>query len=311
MLVKILLEICIVLFGICLIIAAGVYFISTIFKNQKIISILSPFVNWFKKKKISVNELVQSIISILALLIALYALTVDSIRDSESSIRFSESVNREKSQHSEAMNIYQKQTKLTEKYSASADSMLETLRKQSQIADMQFENQMVLTQPGINIIYQIQDSKKTSLLYENQNMLMPEIILEMYNYGSRTADGVLLSAQIISPNAKIIHRFDNIDNLRVLPKATLNQYLYPIVASEDKHFFLIVIDITWLDVFNKNKVFNERLYNKFIRETNDYYTSGTAEKIYIDLVKQITSKPHKVVTSNHDIRNYMYEVYNK
>jgi hypothetical protein len=311
MIVKNLLEIGIVFFGICFIIAASIYFISTIFKNQKIQGIISPFANWFKKKKISINALVQSIISILALLIALYALTMDSIRDNESSIRYSESVGREKSQHSEVMNIYQKQTKLTEKYSASADSMLETLRKQSQIADMQFENQIVLTQPGININFQIQDTKKTSLLFENQNMIMPEIILEMYNYGSRAADRVSLKVQIISPKAKIIHRFDNIENLRVLPKATLNQYFYPVVAIEDKSFFLIVIDITWSDVFNKNKVFKERLYNKIIREANDYYTSGKAEEIYIDLIKQIISKPHKVVTSNPDIRNYMYKVYNK
>lgn len=308
--IKIILEIGIALLGMCLLFLVGICILSTTIKSRKIKKIIFPFIRWFKTQNISFGDLTQTIISFLALLLALYALTMDSIRDNDSSKRYSESVKRDSSQHLEIINVYQKQTELIEKYSTSADSMLKVLKKQAKTADMQYENQILLTQPGVNLNYQIQDTKKTSLSYENKNWIMPKVIIEMYNYGSRTAEKVSLTVQIISPDAKCIQHFDKVENLHVLPEATLNEFYFPVIALEDKNFFLMVVDITWKDKIN-NKLFKEKLYNKFIREKNDFYTFGKAEQVYIQLIDQIISNPSKIIRSNPVIRKYMYDTYNK
>jgi len=308
--IKNLLEIGITIFGTSLLIVVLIILISIFIKNDRIQNTISAIQVWFTNHNSSLGELLQSIISILALLVAIYALSTDSLRDNESSKRYSKSVNREKEQHVEIMKVYQKQTSLISKYSESADSMLELLRMQSLIADQQFENQILLTQPGLNINFRLQDTNKTFLFFKDYNWFMPELIVETFNYGNRTAKKALLNIQVVSPKARSVHSFVGEKEFYVLPKATLDKYYFPVIALEDKSFFLTAVKITWFDEF-KRKIFNQKFYNKFVREKNNFYSSGDAEKNYIELVEQIISKPSKIVTSDPKIREYMYKVYNK
>ncbi|OFX54865.1 MAG: hypothetical protein A2046_07080 [Bacteroidetes bacterium GWA2_30_7] len=262
-------------------------------------------------KDISFKDKIQIFVSLLAISIAIYANTMSSIRDSASSLRNSESVKREKQQHNEIIKIYKEQKELLEKYNQNADSMLEILKLQANIADLQFENQNIITQPGVNVTTLIQDTLNTFLNFEDEQCIMPECILKLHNYGSRIAKNVRVDVKFISPNSKIIHSLENRTIISILPKATCEKIYYPIISLKDKKFFLIVIDIVWMDEFNKNKKTIQHLLYKCIRENNDFYSDGIAERVYLNLAKKIIDNPSKIVIESKNIRKYMYDTYNK
>lgn len=209
------------------------------------------------------------------------------------------------------MNVYSEQIKLLEKYGESADSMLEQQKLQAKIADLQFENQKILTQPGINLNFQIQDTLNTQLDFDNDKWIMPELIIQLYNFGNRIAKDVKIEVRIISPLARKIHHFQQENDSYVYPNATLNKFYFPAVNLKDKNFFLMVIDIQWTDEFNDNKLFKERLYEKCLRERNNFYTIGTATGAHLELIKDILNKPNKTFSNSPVLRDYMYKVYNK
>jgi hypothetical protein len=273
---------------------------------QRIQKLVKSLLGWFKLNRI------QTFTSLLAIMLAIYALTKDSIRDNESSQRYSESVNREKKQHQEIMDVYAEQKKLLLKYNESADLMLGQLKTQAEIAKLQFENQKIITQPGVNINkIQIQDTLNTSLEFEGDNWIMPEVVLPLYNFGNRTAKDVTVIARFISPIAKNIHYIKKDTILFLYPKATIAAMYYPVINSKEKNFFLIVIDLGWTDKFNNNKKIEQRLFYKCLRQKNNFYLIGTAEEVYQRDLLDILDNPSKVIISSEILRKYMYDVYHR
>lgn len=303
-------------FGIILIltiaiIALCIYIILSLWQNQKVQELLSPFFRWISLKEISLKDIIQTTVSILAILIAVFALTKDSVRDSESSKRYSESVSREKNQHKEIMDVYSEQKDLLLKYNQSADSMIEQLRIQAEISKLQFENQKILTQPGVNIGFHIQDTLRTSLNFEDDNWIMPEVIFRMYNFGNRIAKDVTLDVKFVSPKAKKIHHFSKTIDSFIYPKASMDKLYFPIIDVQDKKFFFISIELEWTDEFNGNNKVKQHLITKCIRENSNLYTDGVATGEHIKIVNSILENPAKVVTDSKIIRKYMYDTYNK
>ena len=300
-----------ILFGTCAILIISMFLISSLWQNQKIQEMISPLIDKLTFNKLPLKDFIQTTISIFAILIAIFALTKDSIRDNESSKRYSESVHREKVQHKEIVNVYQKQVDLLEKYSENADSMLEMLKKQASIADLQFENQKILTQPGVNINFQIQDTLKTIIFYDNDKWIMPEIICKLYNFGSRSAKDVSLTVRVISPVTRKVHYFDQSIHSYLYPNATLESLYFPVIDYKDKNFFLFVIYLEWIDEFNNNKLFQKHIFQKCIREKSNFYTIGEATGEHLELIETIIKEPRKIVKNDPIIREFMYKTFNK
>lgn len=301
----------ILIIGTFIIIIVSILLIATLWQNQKIQGTISPIIDWLTPHNFSIKDLIQTATSIVAILIAIYALTKDSVRDNESSKRYSESVSLEKTQHVEIMNVYSEQIKLLEKYGESADSMLEQQKLQAKIAELQFENQKILTQPGINLNFQIQDTLNTEFEFDNDKWIMPELIIQLHNFGNRIAKDVKIEVRIISPLTRKIHYFQQENDSYIYPNATLNKFYFPAINLKDKDFFLMVIDIQWTDEFNNNKVFKNRVLEKCLREKNNFYTIGTATGAHIELIEDILKKPNKIFSNSPILRDYMYKVYNK
>lgn len=301
----------ILLVGTIAIIGICILLILLLWQNQKIQESVTPLMNWFSLSKISIKDIIQTATSVIAILIAIYALTKDSLRDNDSSKRYSASVKMEKQQHQEIMAVYADQKELLLKYNQSADSMLEQQKTQAEIAKLQFKNQVILTQPGVNINYQVRDDLNTSLDFDNENWIMPEVIFQLNNFGSRIAKDVILEARFISPVTKKIHHFRKSIDPFLYPKATMNKLYYPIIDSKEKSFFLMVVDLEWTDEFNNNKRTKQRLVKKCIREGNNFYTVGVATGAHLNIVNDVLRNPAKVINGSEEIRKYMFDTYNR
>ncbi|MDX1830510.1 MAG: hypothetical protein R3342_13300 [Lutibacter sp.] len=286
-----------------IIILTSIFIIYLLWKNQTF-SVLS-------EKNISIKDIIQTTTSIIAILIASYALTKDSIRDKESSIRYKESIETEKIQHNEIIKVYDEQKELLLKYKESSDLMLEQLKMQAKIAKQQFENQKILTQPGVNINFQAQDTLNTNLEFENNQWLMPEVILQLHNFGGRIAKNVKTKIKFISPNTRMVHEMSQQIDPFLYPNAKMLKYNFPVINIQDRNFFMLVVELEWKDKFNNNKKEKRILYQKCLRENNGFYTIGTANGEHLDLIKEILANPSKTINPNKIIRKYMYDTYNK
>lgn len=301
----------ILLIGNIIIVLISIFIISILWKSGKGEEYTSAFLETFSNSNISIKDLIQTIASIVAILLASYALTKDSIRDKDSSERYSETSKIEKLQHQEIIEVYNEQKELLIKYKESSDLMLEQLKIQAKVANLQFENQKILTQPGVNINNQVQDFKNTYLKFENEEWLMPEVIIQLHNFGARIAKDVKTEIKFISPNSKMIHHMNQNTEPFLYPNTKMLKYNYPIVNLKDKNFFMFVIYLEWTDEFNNNKKVKQVLYNKCLREANGSYTVGTATGEHLKLIEDILNNPLKKVNSSEIIRKYMYDTFNK
>ncbi|MCI2228850.1 hypothetical protein MC378_06690 [Polaribacter sp. MSW13] len=301
----------VLLIGTILIIIVSIFAISLLWKSGKGEDFTSTFLETFSNYKISIKDLIQTVVSIIAIFLASYAITKDSIRDKESSIRFSETSKTEKLQHKEIIKVYNEQKELLVKYKESSDLMLKQLKIQAKVAKLQFENQKILTQPGVNINSQAQDVKNTYLKFEEEEWLMPEVILQLHNFGSRIAKNVKTEIKFISPNSKTIHQMNQSTEPFLYPKAQMLKWYFPVINIKDNNFFMFVTYLEWTDEFNSNKKFKQTLYSKCLRENNGTYTIGTATGEYLKLIEEILENPSKTINNSEIIRKYMYDTFNK
>ena len=102
----------ILLIGSIIIVLISIFIISILWKSGKGEEYTSAFLKTFSNSNISIKDLIQTIASIVAILLASYALTKDSIRDKDSSERYSETSKIEKLQHQEIIEVYNEQKEL-------------------------------------------------------------------------------------------------------------------------------------------------------------------------------------------------------
>jgi hypothetical protein len=255
------------------------------------------------------KDFIQTTTSIIAIIIALYVLRKDSIRDSETSMRFSQSVTLEKDQHTEIMKIYGEQRELLVKYNQSADSMLAQLAIQAKIAKLQYENQLILTQPVVIINFTIHDTLKTAFNYDNENWIMPEVKLEYFNNGNRAAKDFKLKVTFVGPNRRTIQEFNEEREPFLCSKCNVSAKFYPIIALEDKNFFFLIVDFQYTDELNHNYKPKQRYYMKCIIDKKNFYITGKMQDNQIKYLEGILNNPSKRIIVTDKILEYLTKTY--
>lgn len=286
-------------------------FIAFLWQNQKAQRYMYSFKNWVTLKIIPFKYFIQILISTTAIIIALYALKKDSVRDSESSIRFSKSVSLEKDQHNEIMKVYAEQNELLLKYNQSADSMLAQLQIQAKTSKLQYENQLILTQPVVLMDYTVHDTLKTSFNYENENWIMPEIKLKYINNGSRTAKDLRLGVTFVSPNKRTIQESEEVIEPFLCSKCTNFSDFHPIIALEDKDFFFLVVDFQYTDELNLNYKPKEHYYIKCQIDKKNFYVIWKMQDVQINYLKGILNNPSKRIIITKEILEYYTKTYHR
>jgi hypothetical protein len=285
-------------------------FISFLWQNQKVQRHIDSFKNWVILKIIPFKYFIQILISTTAIIIALYALKKDSVRDSESSKRFSQSVSLEKDQHNEIMKVYAKQNELLLKYNQSADSMLAQQEIQAKIAKLQYENQLILTQPLVTIEFAVHDTLKTAFNYDNENWIMPEVRLKYTNSGGRIANDFKLKLTFVAPNRRTIQEFTEVREPFLCATCTNFTKFYPLIALEDKDFFLLIVDFQYTDELNLNYKPGQRYYVKCIVNKNNSYITGKMDDKQIKYLQGIMNNPSKRIILTDKILEYLRRTYN-
>jgi hypothetical protein len=260
-------------------------------------------------KIIPFKYFIQILISTIAIIIALYALIKDSVRDSESSIRFSQSVSLEKDQHNEIMKVYAKQNELLLKYNQSADSMLAQQEIQAKIAKLQYENQLILTQPVVIIEFAIHDTLKTAFNYDNENWIMPEVKLKYINNGGRIAKDFKLKVTFIAPNRRTIQEYNEVREPFLCAKCNNFTKFYPLIALEDKDFFFLIVDFQYTDELNLNYKPIQRYYIKCMIDKNNFYITGKMDDKQIKYLQGIMNNPLKRIIVADKILEYLNKTY--
>lgn len=291
------------------IIAIWMFFILILSQNQKAQRCVSPFIKCIRLKLITFKDLIHIAAPIIAILIASYALHKDSVRDNESSHRYSDSVTREKDQHNEIINVYAEQKELLIKYNQNADSMLAQLKVQAKIAKLQYENQVILTQPVVVTKLYANDTLKTSINFDNENWIMPIVKFEYANNGDRTAKDFTFGVTFISPVKRTIQKFKEVIEPFLYSKTQNFINDYPTIPWVDKNLFFIIIDSHLTDELNINYNQQERFYLECVRDKNNIYTIIKMNEAYIELSKRILNNPSKVITPNVITTKYLNETF--
>ena len=123
---------------------------------------------------------------------------------------------------------------------------------QAKIAKLQYENQLVLTQPVVVIGYTVHDTLKTSFNYENENWIMPEVKLKYINNGSRAAKDFRLRVTFVSPKKRIVQVDDEVRQTILCSTCSNFTVFHPIIGLDDKDFFFLIVDFQYTDELNLN-----------------------------------------------------------
>ncbi len=186
-------------------------------------------------------------LSVGAILIAVYALLSDNKIDVETSRRYAQSVRQDSSQHQEAMGMYLIQNRLMEQYTENADSMLSQLKLQGKIAQQQYESQVILNQSGIILdVITIHDTLKSDIIHDGHKAVLPEMFLSLDNYGKRKALDVKVDINFYSPVERFVQHQSILTKI-IEPSAHQEQRYYPVILFNDAKLFYSEICIHWRD----------------------------------------------------------------
>ena len=270
---------------------------------------------------ISLNTIVAIInttVAVFALMIAIWSIRQQVSRDEESNKQFQKNLDIQEMQHNESVQIFNEQKEILNKYDKGAQLMLKELKTQAEISKLQYQNQIELERPKIYFTYEIYHSIQNDRDFIHRNnegsdavFFIPEVRINIYNSGRRTALDLKLKTHFISLNTinfMILHP-TGLNELKGDMKTFRN--CYPMISNKDIDEFILLISFQYKDELTQEVIKKTERIRIIRYNENEYSTFALDDQEKIDLVDSIINDEsrgiyHTEVSEKYIKAHYLY-----